>query len=101
MRDGTLDCAATAMSIAQALQRTVDLVRGSRGSSWAQYETDEIARGLQDGLDALAAGRAPDASVLRQLFAPTGAIEETALDNGWGDEFLVLSSVVDAFLAGS
>jgi hypothetical protein len=88
------------MTIAQALQRTLDLVQESRSSLWAQYETEEIARHLQSALDALAAGTEVDVSLLRQLFAPTGAIQDTSVDNGWGDEFLVLGGVVDAFLDG-
>jgi hypothetical protein len=88
------------MTLAHALQRTIDRVRASRPSLWAQYEPEEIVRHLQGALDALAAGADVDASILRQLFAPTGAIQETSVDNGWGDEFLVLSDVVDAYLAG-
>src|SRR5262245_12622952 len=88
------------MNAGQALQRTLELVAESRGSLWAQYEPDEIVRELQAALDALAAGADVDVPRLRLLFAPTGAIQEISLDNGWGDEFLVLSGVVDAFLAG-
>jgi hypothetical protein len=87
------------MTLAEALQRTIDLVRGSRASSWAQYEPEEIVEHVQRALDALGAGGDLDVSILRQLFAPTGAIQETSLGNGWGDEFLVLSGIVDAALA--
>jgi hypothetical protein len=31
------------------------------------------------------------------LFAPTGAVQETAIENGWGEEFLRISDVVDQF----
>ena len=88
------------MDIAQALRRTLELVRGSRSSLWAPDDTEEIARHLRGALDALAAGGDVDVSTLRHLFAPTGSIQDTSLDNGWGDEYLALSQVVDAFLAG-
>src|SRR5262245_21982868 len=88
------------MKVGEALQRTRELVAGSRSSLWAQYEPDEIVGHLQAAMDALAAGGDADVPMLRHLFAPTGAIPEISIHNGWGDEFLVLSGVVDAFLAG-
>jgi hypothetical protein len=36
-----------------------------------------------------------DAKHLSLLFAPTGPIQDTAIDNGWGDEFLRISEIVD------
>lgn len=29
---------------------------------------------------------------LGSLFVPTGPLQETAIDNGWGDEFLIIAS---------
>jgi hypothetical protein len=87
------------MTIEQALRRTIELVGGSQSSLWAQYEPEEIVRHLEDTLDALATGREVDVSRLRSLFAPTGAIQDVSVDNRWGDEFLALSGIVDAFLA--
>jgi hypothetical protein len=87
------------MSISEALQRTLDLVEASQSSGWATDTPEEIARDLRSALDALAAGKDVDASHLGFLFAPTGSIQETSIDNGWGEEFLALSEVVDAFLA--
>jgi hypothetical protein len=88
------------MDILQALQRTLELVQGSRSSLWATDDTEEIARHLRSAIDALAAGADVDVSTLRRLYAPTGSIQDTSLDNGWGEEYLVLSQVVDTFVAG-
>jgi hypothetical protein len=33
------------------------------------------------------------------LFAPTGVIQETAMDNGWGDEFLRIAAIIDQQMA--
>jgi len=38
-----------------------------------------------------------DAKNLSLLFAPTGAIQETSIANGWGDEFLRISETIDQF----
>lgn len=82
----------------EALQRTLDLVRGSASAVWAPDEVPQIAEDLEAALLALKSGAQVDRARLRMLFAPTGSIQETALSNGWGDEFLVLSACVDAVL---
>ena len=38
-----------------------------------------------------------DVNLLDRLFAPTGAIQEISIENGWGTEFLRISEVVDQF----
>lgn len=40
-----------------------------------------------------------DAKFLSLLFAPTGAIQETSIDNGWGNDFLRISEVIDELLS--
>lgn len=87
------------MDIAAALRRTLELVLSSRTSGWASESVEEIAEQLRIVISALEAGTPMDRRGLGFLFAPTGAIQETSIDNGWGNEFLSLSQVVDAFLA--
>ena len=36
-----------------------------------------------------------DTERLKMLFAPTGAIQEIARENGWGDDFLRISRIID------
>ena len=38
-----------------------------------------------------------DMKLLSLLFAPTGVVQETAMDNGWAEEFLRISEIVDEF----
>ena len=38
-----------------------------------------------------------DVNLLDRLFAPTGAIQEISIENGWGTEFLRISEVIDRF----
>ena len=40
-----------------------------------------------------------DVMEARMLFAPTGGLEEVAMQNGWGRQFLELAQEVDRFLA--
>lgn len=38
-----------------------------------------------------------NSELLGYLFAPTGAIQETAIDNGWTEQYLKISEIVDQF----
>jgi hypothetical protein len=86
------------VTILEALRRTLELVLSSQTSAWAGEEAAQIAHQLRDAIAALESGRSVDRTRLEVMFAPTGAIQETSIDNGWGDEFLSLSQVVDRFL---
>ena len=93
--DGSI---ADVMDPSEALQRTLDLVRGSSSSVWAHDDVQQIAEDLEVAILALRHGSHVDRARLRMLFAPTGSIQETAVSNGWGDEFLALSACVDGLL---
>ena len=93
-----MSLAARVMDPLEALQRTLDLVRGSSSSVWAHDEVPRIAEDLEAAILALKSGARVDRARLRILFAPTGSIQETAMSNGWGDEFLALSACVDRLL---
>ena len=87
------------MKILSALTRTLDLVESSHASAWAGGRVEQIAAELRASIAALESGTFVDRDGLRGLFAPTGPLQETSIDNGWGDEFLSLAQRVDAFLA--
>jgi hypothetical protein len=86
------------MTLLEALRRTLELLLSSRTSSWAGQDVEEIAHQLGDAIAAVESGRSVDPAHLKLMFAPTGALQETSIDNGWGDEFLSLSEVIDRFL---
>jgi len=86
------------MTIVQALRRTLEQIASSQPSAYAP-DVSEVARQLREVVAALESGAPVDRAHLKFLFAPTGAIQEASLANGWADEFLSLSTVVDAYLA--
>ena len=89
---------ASYMTIVQALQRTLQQMDASRPSAYAPDVT-EVAQQLRVVVAALESGAPVDRAHVKFLFAPTGAIQEASLANGWADEFLSLSKVVDAYVA--
>jgi hypothetical protein len=84
----------------EALQRTRDLLRSSESSVWAPEDPLEIVVQLETAIAALRDGRRVDVRQLDLLFLPTGSIQEIAMHNGWSDEYMALSSVVDTLTDG-
>lgn len=80
-----------------ALEDTIALLRKSQSSDWAQMSVEEIVQELEAEIAKIMISQPMDAKLLGFLFAPTGAIQETSIDNGWGDDFLRISAIVDEF----
>ncbi len=82
----------------ETLMRCRSLVRPSDESAFTTGSTPVICHTLDESIDALAnTGRLTGAqqSALKLLFAPTGALQETATENGWGEDYLRLSERFD------
>jgi len=82
-----------------ALDETISFLRNSRSSDWAATSVEELIDALESEIARIKNSGPPDAKRIRMLFAPTGSIQETSIDNGWGDDFLRLSEIVDPFTA--
>jgi len=59
---------------------------------------EEIIRRLEAEINKARNAKPVDVILLDRLFAPTGVIQETSIDNGWGTKFLRISEVVDQFI---
>ena len=85
------------MTLVQALQRTCALLESADDSAWSSESASEIRAQVVQVIDAIQAGAYYDKSNLRFLFLPTGPVQDTAIDNGWGKEMLELAAVVDEY----
>ena len=77
------------------LELTKTLVIRSDESFYSGFTPDEIAADLSAALQALDDGGTLDKDNLRMHFAPTGPIQETAMESGWADEYLKLAELFD------
>jgi len=80
-----------------ALEDTIAFLRNSQASDWAHRSVGEIVQELEAEIVKIKISQPIDAKLLGFLFAPTGAIQETSIDNGWGKDFLRISEIVDEF----
>ena len=85
----------TNAQIVALLRETADLVSASEASLWSSRRPSEVAKTLEGEIAEITAGRHPNSLELRVLFAPTGAIQEIALANGWSERYMQLASGFD------
>ena len=81
-----------------ALEETISYLRKSQSSDWSSIPVEEIIRRLEAEINKARHAKPVDVVLLDRLFAPTGVIQETSIDNGWGTKFLRISEVVDQFI---
>jgi hypothetical protein len=77
------------------LERTISLLAKSEASDWTPFTPEEVAHDLARAISTIDAEKALARDKLRMHFAPTGAIQEIAMSNGWSDEYLKLAEQFD------
>ena len=82
-----------------ALEETIGLLKNSNSSDWASMSIEEIIEELESEIAKAKNSERIDTKLLGFLFAQTTAIQETSIDNGWGNDFLRISEVIDELLS--
>ena len=80
-------------NIAIALERTIFLLRQSESSDYAHFSAEELINQIELELMKIKYFNVVNREKLNYFFAPTGSLQDTAIDNGWGQEFLYLANV--------
>ena len=83
-----------------ALEETILYLQKSESSGLSTMPVEELIRRLEVEVVRARNDKPVDINLLDLLFAPTGPIQETSIDNGWGTRFLRISEVVDRFIGG-
>ncbi len=80
-----------------ALEETLSYLWRSESSDYSHTSVNEIIVKLESEITKAKNAQSIDIRQLSLLFAPTGAIQETSIDNGWSEEYLKISEVVDQY----
>ena len=75
------------------------MARASQDADWSAMGISDIMAVLDRGITAIELGNELNRNELKLLFAPTGALQETSLSNGWAEEFLSLSGQFDRLIS--
>jgi hypothetical protein len=79
------------------LEETLSYLRSSQPSDYSHTSVEEIIARLESVIAEAKNAQTIDKKQLSLLFAPTGAIQETSINNGWSKVHLRISKVVDQF----
>jgi hypothetical protein len=63
---------------------------------YAGMDAADIADTLRTAIARLESGKPINKGELTFLFLPTGPLQDTSIDNGWGDEFVALAARFDS-----
>jgi hypothetical protein len=85
------------MPLIDVLRRCRELASTSEDAASSATTVAQIIATLDRSIEALERGLEPDRDALCLLFAPTGALQETSIQNGWSVEYLLFSAEFDAF----
>lgn len=77
------------------LRETLRHIEASEDSVWSELDVKEIAHKLSVAIEKLEHGKSPSKTGLSYLFLPTAPLQETAMENGWAEEYMELSSRFD------
>jgi hypothetical protein len=80
------------------LSRTKTLVESSGEACYTGLSPTEIGTDLSTAIDALEPGSEFDHNHIKTHFAPTGVVQETAIDSGWHDEYMKTSGEFDSMI---
>jgi len=83
--------------LVSAIKRTTKLLDQSEDSDWSSLSAEEIKQILEQELNNIAQNKGFNKVELAVLYAPTGAIQETAMVNGWDEEYLKIAEIIDKF----
>ena len=78
------------------LKRTEEYLLRSDESHWASIPLQELLHIVATNIRSLQQHSVYDRHAVTELFLPTGALQETAIANGWETGFLQLASTCDA-----
>ena len=74
-----------------AIDELIRLLNGSEDSAHAVVPVAELIELVATARRKIDAGDCAGDQEIRDLFVPTGTLQDTAIDNGWGDRFIELA----------
>ena len=81
-----------------AMSESIKLLRKSQDAYYSYFSVAEIISRLTAIQAEYENSGQLDNKELGLLFAPTGPIQETSIDNGWGYKFIELSKEIDSLV---
>ncbi len=86
-------------SLKEILFKTIELLNQSKESDWSPLTPKKVVKNLETQIEKLERNEKIDRLLLEVEFAPTSAIQEISMANGWEHEYLKLSSKFDKEIA--
>ncbi|MDR1451324.1 MAG: hypothetical protein LBI57_03205 [Helicobacteraceae bacterium] len=73
------------------LNKTLEFLNKSKRSDWAEMPLEDQKKLIATAIDALENNRSIDKEALKAEFAPISSLQETAVSNRWGEDYITLA----------
>jgi hypothetical protein len=81
------------------LERLCSLIRASEDSLFAIDDTSQLLKQLEKEVKFLKThGRIKNPSAIKFMLLPTNSLQDIAIDNGWGEEYIKLADQIETRL---
>ena len=79
----------------RVLKETKKRLESSEDSAFASKTTAEMIKIIDSNINNIQLNSTCNLKELEMLYGPTTSLQDTSYDNGWGQEFIELSSQLD------
>ncbi|MDR2035024.1 MAG: hypothetical protein LBP89_10455 [Helicobacteraceae bacterium] len=73
------------------LEKALGFLEKSKESDWAETPLEDQKKMIRAAIEALKNNQPIDKGALKAEFAPIGSLQETAVSNRWGEEYIGLA----------
>lgn len=80
-----------------AIKKTIEFLENSEDSIWSNLSAVENKERLQEELNKIENNQKFNNLELAILFAPTGSVQETAMENDWHKEYMEIADIIDKY----
>ncbi|MDR3197475.1 MAG: hypothetical protein LBU34_06345 [Planctomycetaceae bacterium] len=70
----------------------------SRDSAYAYDTVEDIKNIVNDIINEINDNKTINKEKIEFLFVPTGSLQDTSIDNGWGEKFLVIANKIEKMI---
>lgn len=82
----------------ELLEQVINHLDNSEETYWSPLTPNEVKEIIEKEVQHLIDGQVVNKEQLILQFLPTSTLQDISIDNGWGDEYIVLSSKFDKLI---
>jgi len=80
------------------LNKLLNYLDISQDSVYASKTVEELKLFLTESINKINSEHTLEIDKIKFLIAPTGSLQDTSIDNGWGEEFVIIADKIERYI---